>query len=285
MENTPYMVAKFSYDLSKFGLLIVANTYLNIGTNDSDRSNDRSWLIIFDFDKESGQFSDMKMYKNYGETPIGWSVWRDFEFSKSGDLLYVAVQKSSKGIIKHSTTLDVRNLSTGGLRSVDIGLSGYYSKLHRDPHMNLIAFYGIADNGGAGKFVKITSENDFSNADTELYFSLEYLDTQNKIVRGDFILPQYFPKVVSPQITTLSNTAYSETKVYPNPISDRLFIETSDVPESIRIYDSKSTLIKDLNGFTTNKNIIEMSTEKTGNYQLIIHMKNGNTESHSIMKK
>lgn len=98
---------------------------------------------------------------------------------------------------------------------------------------------------------------------------------------------QDFSLIVSGVNQTLSTPIFNNSLILinPNPTSDKLFVNTSDVPVSqYEIYDLQGRLVKrsqinDLSSFT-----IEMNDINNGMYLLQIQSANG-TSSHKIIKK
>lgn len=98
---------------------------------------------------------------------------------------------------------------------------------------------------------------------------------------------QRFSLIVSGANIVLDNNDINKKiiSIYPNPTSDKLFVNTSDVPVSqYEIYDLQGRLVKrsqinDLSSFT-----IEMNDINNGMYLLQIQSANG-TSSHKIIKK
>jgi len=118
---------------------------------------------------------------------------------------------------------------------------------------------------------KITALNAANNYESNMY--IDYVKVYQKSVAGE--------EYSGPKLTATSKIiSNNEFKMYPNPATDRLTIQSADPIAQVTVFNLAGKEIMTVR----NSNSIDTSSLTKGNYVVKIEDKNGKTESHQLSK-
>ena len=85
----------------------------------------------------------------------------------------------------------------------------------------------------------------------------------------------------------LSQPEFSPLQVtlYPNPVSDVLYINSMDIINKVSVYDIQGKVIKTVSGLNSNTSEINLSSLQNGVYFVSITSENGGVLTQKIVKK
>lgn len=152
-----------------------------------------------------------------------------------------------------------------------------------DPEIQLFVLEKSSDGNNfhpVAKIVRQSHQSDYKATDNAQFESVYYYRIRMRNADGK----EVFSKIVKLNFGT---SPAQRVKVYPNPVSERLTIESSIPIESVRVMDGvgRTLLHKTAGADNLLKMQINLERLRTGNYIIMITNRNGQTTPQKIIKR
>lgn len=113
-----------------------------------------------------------------------------------------------------------------------------------------------------------------ASADFKLRVSGQWMSGDYWVILDDF-------KFTQSTFLAVADASKTETKIYPNPVKDKLYLNNAEAIKSITISDFSGRHIKTITGVSKT---LQLSDLKRGNYILSIDYKDGSKKQINVIK-